>query len=522
MCWHYLDPPTPHPTPHQGAEDVDIAEILLGVHNSPALAPAQLPKRPRFDSEFSLDTLSDLCARENALAGTSTGSNSSGTGDEEVVDAGTDDDDDDDDGEEEEGDGEGDDGGVANGGGSSGMVMMGAGAAAPAGRGRGGGGGRGGAAGGAGGGVRRGMSPAGAAAAAIAARDAALSQAAVAFLQKRRSEWAERVPAEGGPAAPVVAGAVGVAAVLPPDQARIYNTEGRIGIYMPVERQYIVERYMAKRGRRVWAKKIRYNCRKNLADRRIRVKGRFVKAEVAASIVFKEVNVAGAYVPATKHEQKVERLLQLKAEGRGDTPLPPGVDANGTTVGNGGGGAGGGGGGGGSSGTVSPAGAPTGGRGTPTSARASPAPRPAPVSRVGGAGAAASGGASSATGGGSSSGRAVSPGAAQSPTSGGPGSRGGATGARRPRSASTSAVEENIYAYPSPSYSSPSRRHSVASAAMSSPLAPGGSRPRSGSVTSPMLPPLMPGGGAGGGGDTGNGGGVVAGNKRPRSASFYA
>lgn len=66
-----------------------------------------------------------------------------------------------------------------------------------------------------------------------------------------------------------------------------------VGIYDKQERQYIIERYMAKRSRRVWQKKIRYNCRKNLADRRIRVKGRFVKAEMAASIAFKVRHALG-------------------------------------------------------------------------------------------------------------------------------------------------------------------------------------------------------------------------------------
>jgi hypothetical protein len=63
----------------------------------------------------------------------------------------------------------------------------------------------------------------------------------------------------------------------------IYNKNGRIGIYTPAERAAIIARFQSKRNRRVWNKKIRYNCRKNLADRRMRVKGRFVKREVEQS-----------------------------------------------------------------------------------------------------------------------------------------------------------------------------------------------------------------------------------------------
>jgi len=60
----------------------------------------------------------------------------------------------------------------------------------------------------------------------------------------------------------------------------LYNKNGRIGIYTPLERAAIITKFNKKRGRRVWNKKIRYNCRKNLADRRMRVKGRFVKRAV--------------------------------------------------------------------------------------------------------------------------------------------------------------------------------------------------------------------------------------------------
>ena len=54
-------------------------------------------------------------------------------------------------------------------------------------------------------------------------------------------------------------------------------------MYTPAERAAIIHKFNAKRARRVWNKKIRYNCRKNLADRRMRVKGRFVKRSVEAA-----------------------------------------------------------------------------------------------------------------------------------------------------------------------------------------------------------------------------------------------
>lgn len=56
-------------------------------------------------------------------------------------------------------------------------------------------------------------------------------------------------------------------------------SHGSVGAYTAEERARILKRFYAKRERRIWKKKIRYTCRKNLADRRIRVKGRFVKAD---------------------------------------------------------------------------------------------------------------------------------------------------------------------------------------------------------------------------------------------------
>ena len=62
---------------------------------------------------------------------------------------------------------------------------------------------------------------------------------------------------------------------------RIDATDGKfyIGAYSPEQRRKRIERFIEKRSRRVWTKKVKYDVRKNFADSRLRVKGRFVKKE---------------------------------------------------------------------------------------------------------------------------------------------------------------------------------------------------------------------------------------------------
>ncbi len=52
-----------------------------------------------------------------------------------------------------------------------------------------------------------------------------------------------------------------------------------VGAYSPESRKIRIERFLAKRDHRVWVKKVKYDVRKNFADSRLRVKGRFVKKE---------------------------------------------------------------------------------------------------------------------------------------------------------------------------------------------------------------------------------------------------
>jgi len=57
------------------------------------------------------------------------------------------------------------------------------------------------------------------------------------------------------------------------------DNKGFIGAYSPEQRKKRIERFVEKRSRRVWTKKVKYDVRKNFADSRLRVKGRFVKKE---------------------------------------------------------------------------------------------------------------------------------------------------------------------------------------------------------------------------------------------------
>ena len=69
-----------------------------------------------------------------------------------------------------------------------------------------------------------------------------------------------------------------------------------VGAYTPEERKIRIERFLEKRRNRVWTKRVKYDVRKNFADSRIRVKGRFIRKS--------EEEVLNGL--ATMHQEKVK------------------------------------------------------------------------------------------------------------------------------------------------------------------------------------------------------------------------
>ena len=53
--------------------------------------------------------------------------------------------------------------------------------------------------------------------------------------------------------------------------------KGQASKLTSIDRYLKVKRYLEKRQKRMWKKKVDYACRKDVADKRLRIKGRFVR-----------------------------------------------------------------------------------------------------------------------------------------------------------------------------------------------------------------------------------------------------
>ncbi len=57
------------------------------------------------------------------------------------------------------------------------------------------------------------------------------------------------------------------------------------GVISWLERKNKVNKYLNKKKRRIWNKKINYDCRKKVAENRLRIKGKFVTQEQACQML---------------------------------------------------------------------------------------------------------------------------------------------------------------------------------------------------------------------------------------------
>lgn len=84
----------------------------------------------------------------------------------------------------------------------------------------------------------------------------------------------------------------------------------KIGTLTVTERRAKVEKYLEKRKKRTWCRKINYDCRRRVADNRLRIKGRFVTRE-QAFILLEEAGVT--FDPETITNPEIKTILTEKA-----------------------------------------------------------------------------------------------------------------------------------------------------------------------------------------------------------------
>ncbi len=83
----------------------------------------------------------------------------------------------------------------------------------------------------------------------------------------------------------------------------------QIGTLTVEERKAKIEKYLEKRKKRTWNKKISYDCRKRVADSRLRVKGRFITKNQAFEILR---NDGVEYDPNTITMEEIREYLTQK------------------------------------------------------------------------------------------------------------------------------------------------------------------------------------------------------------------
>lgn len=81
-----------------------------------------------------------------------------------------------------------------------------------------------------------------------------------------------------------------------------YNCPRKIGRILPEERKKKIEKYKQKREKRVWKKRISYTCRKKVADKRLRIKGRFISKAEALNLKEKTQEIIKEETAKEKNE----------------------------------------------------------------------------------------------------------------------------------------------------------------------------------------------------------------------------